>query len=193
MQTGNENSANKRLDAFLDVPGHLYEADGRVLQELASGCKHVLEIGGHLGRSTAAMLAVARHVTSIDWYKGDSMLGAVPAHLQAQNLISAGFVLGAEFTLINDNWVNVLPMLYLDDFDFIFYDAAHCPPDPYEQDFLNIMANYPHIKIAVHDYKLRDPSMAFVVQAVDDFALLTGRDRQGPVYGSSVAWFDPKV
>jgi len=175
------------LDYFLGVPGHLYEVEGRLLQQLAEG-KRVLDIGTHHGRAAAAMAATAKHVRTIDWYQGDSMIGA-PDVDKVKELIypleNVECLFGDWFALL----MCKLTLFAPDTYDMIFYDAAHRPPEPYEKDFLACVADFPGV-IALHDYKPELEEYGLAVAAMDDFAKRTGRTMFGPVAGSSIVWFE---
>jgi len=173
------------LDYFLDVPGHLFETEGRLLQQLAEG-KRVLDIGTHHGRAAAAMAATAKHVRTIDWYQGDSMIGA-PDMDVVKELI---FPLENVECLWGD-WLEWWEQMFnRADYDMIFYDAAHRPPEPYEKDFLALVEDFPDILIALHDHKPNLPEYRLAVEAMNDFAKRTGRTMFGPVAGSSIVWFE---
>jgi predicted O-methyltransferase YrrM len=173
------------LDYFLNVPGHLYETEGRLLQQLAEG-KWVLDIGTHHGRAAAAMAATAKHVRTIDWFRGDSMIGA-PDHNVVKELI---YPLENVQCLFGD-WVEWWQENFVrsGNYNMIFYDAAHRPPEPYEKDFLALVEDFPGI-IALHDYKPKLDEYGLAVAAMDDFAKRTGRTLFGPVAGSSIVWFE---
>jgi predicted O-methyltransferase YrrM len=172
------------LDYFLNVPGHLYTVEGRLLQQLAEG-KRVLDIGTHHGRAAAAMAATAKHVRTIDWYQGDSMIGA-PDVDKVKELI---YPLENVECLWGD-WVEWWEQMFdQSDYDMIFYDAAHRPPEPYEKDFLALVEDFPGA-IALHDYKPKLDEYRLAVEAMDDFAKRTGRTMFGPVAGSSIVWFE---
>jgi hypothetical protein len=173
------------LDYFLSVPGHLYEVEGRSLQQLAKG-KRVLDIGTHHGRAAAAMAATAKHVRTIDWYQGDSMIGA-PDVDKVKELI---YPLENVECLFGD-WVKWWGQIFNQaDYHMIFYDAAHRPPESYEKDFLALVEKFPGV-IALHDYKPKLEEYGLAVSAMDDFAKRTGRTMFGPVAGSSIVWFEP--
>jgi predicted nicotinamide N-methyase len=172
------------LDYFLKVPGHLFETEGRLLQQLAEG-KRVLDIGTHHGRAAAAMAATAREVWTIDWGKGDSMIGAPDRTTKEQSLDGTGIV------IVEADWVNWFQSRFdPDDWDMIFYDAAHRGPEPYEKDFLALVEDFPRLLIALHDHKPNLPEYRLAVEAMNDFAKRTGRTMFGPVAGSSIVWFE---
>jgi predicted O-methyltransferase YrrM len=172
------------LDYFLNVPGHLFETEGRLLQQLAEG-KRVLDIGTHHGRAAAAMAATAKHVDTIDWYQGDSMIGAPDVDVVKELIYPIENVL-----CLWGNWV----AFWQDAFDpancdMIFYDAAHRPPEAYEKEFLALVEDFPGV-IALHDYKPKLEEYGLAVEAMNDFAKRTGRTMFGPVAGSSIVWFE---
>jgi predicted O-methyltransferase YrrM len=172
------------LDYFLNVPGHLFETEGRLLQQLAEG-KSVLDIGTHHGRAAAAMAATAKHVKTIDWYRGDSMIGA-PDEDVVKELI---YPLENVECLWGD-WTKWWEYAFSRaDFSMFFYDAAHRPPEAYEKDFLALVEDFPGV-IALHDYKPKLEEYGLAVAAMDDFAKRTGRTMFGPVAGSSIVWFE---
>lgn len=178
------------LDTYLRVPGHLFIGDAEILQEIMSD-RRVLEMGTHLGRATVAMAATAKHVTTIDWYKGDLQIGAVSYQEAIDNIDEAGAA--HKVDVYNGDWVAILrDGINIDDFDAIFYDAAHTKEDSaYEGTLLEMLLDRPSILVAVHDYKPEEAAMRDVVEAVDRFEKATGRKRQGPMPGSSVVWFEP--
>lgn len=176
-------------NAFLKVPGHLHAVEGAYLQTLAEG-KKVLEIGTHYGKSAVAMAATAHHVTSLDHYRGDSQIGAPILSQTLENVAESG--LGAKISLIVADWSAWLSgPVDLEPFDFLFYDGGHCPPQPYEKDFLEHCLEF-RGGIALHDYgKDYDPSMFFVDLAVDEFQRKTGRPMVAPPFGTSIVYFPP--
>jgi predicted O-methyltransferase YrrM len=175
------------LNYFLNVPGHLYEVEGQLLQQLAAG-RRVLDIGTHHGRAAAAMAATAKHVTTIDWFKGDSMIGAPDVDVVKELIFPLENV-----TCLFGNWVDFmlskLTLFKPGDYDMIFYDAAHRPPEPYEKDFLAMVDGFSGT-IALHDYKPKLEEYGLAVAAMEDFAKKTGRALLGPVAGSSIVWFE---
>jgi len=172
------------LNYFLNVPGHLYEVEGQLLQQLAAG-RRVLDIGTHHGRAAAAMAAPAKHVTTIDWFKGDSMIGA-PDVDRVKELI---FPL-ENVTCLFGNWVDWWKSTFdWFDFDMIFYDAAHRPPEPYEKDFLAMVDGFSGI-VALHDYKPKLEEYGLAVAAMEGFSKKTGRAMLGPLAGSAIVWFE---
>lgn len=175
--------------AFVDIPGHLYFAEGKYLQALAKG-KKVLEIGTHYARSTIAMAATAHHVTSLDHYRGDLQIGAPVLASTLENVSGSG--LGAKISLVVADWTSwIAGPVDLEPFDFLFYDGGHCPPSPYEKDFLDLCLDFTG-GIALHDFgKKNDPSMRFVDEAVNDFQKKTGRPMVAPPHGTSVVYFPP--
>lgn len=60
---------------WTEIQGWLSEAEGGELQMLAAG-KTVLEIGAWKGRSTICLASVAKHVVTVDHFKGDGYTGA---------------------------------------------------------------------------------------------------------------------
>lgn len=188
--------------AFHDVPGMLYIQEGDTLRKLAEG-RHVLEIGPHMGRSTVAMAASARSILSIDTFEGDRMAPPALAENYVRNVANAGangiatHIEGDFFVLNSQGDVN------LTIYDFIFYDANHEPPNPYEKDFFDLVVeeigssasilNYRTIPriIAIHDYKPAEPEFRYVVEAADEFTRLSGAPMQGnqPENGS-VRWWE---
>ena len=168
---------------FLDVPGHLTYFDGLLLQQLAEG-KRILDIGTHHGRAAAAMAATAQEVWTIDWGMGDSMIGAPDQSTKERSLDDTGVV------MVEANWVEWFKCRFdPSDWDMIFYDAAHRPPEPYEKDFLVLVEDFPGI-VALHDYKPKLSEYGDAVRAMDDYAKKTGRTMFGPVAGSSIVWFE---
>ena len=174
------------IDAFLTVPGHLYDSEGRHLQDLAKG-KKVLEIGTHLGRSAVAMAATAFHVTTIDHYRGDAQIGAPSLEEAMENIRSSG--LAGSITQVVADWTKwIAGPVDLQAYDMLFYDGAHTPENAYEKDFLALCEDFRGI-IALHDYKPNEEGMKYVVQATDDFARKTNRPRLLMSAGS-IVWFE---
>jgi len=174
------------IDAFLTVPGHLYDSEGRHLQDLAKG-KKVLEIGTHLGRSAVAMAATAFHVTTIDHYRGDAQIGAPSLEEAMQNIRSSG--LAGSITQVVADWTKwIAGPVDLQAYDMLFYDGAHTFPI-YEKHFLDLCDDFTGL-IAVHDCYKQDPDMVLVTQSIEEFAKRTGRKINKPVHGTSIAWFD---
>lgn len=147
---------------FRNVPGHLYEAEGIYLQEIAAD-KVVLEIGTHHGKSTAALASTAKHVTTLDNYLGDSMIGAPNKSDTISNL--RGY---HNIALLETDWKTW--SLQPDRYDLIFYDGDHTQ----EKEFLSNLTKYPG-DIILHDYKPNEPAFSHIVEAVRWFADLTGR------------------
>ena len=174
------------IDAFLAVPGHLYDSEGRHLQDLAKG-KKVLEIGTHLGRSAVAMAATAFHVTTIDHYRGDAQIGAPSLEEAMGNIRSSG--LAGSITQVVADWTKwIAGPVDLQAYDMLFYDAGHTPKNAYEKDFLALCEDFQGI-IALHDYKPNEEGMKYVVQATDDFARKTNRPGLLMSAGS-IVWFE---
>lgn len=174
-------------ESYKDVPGHLWDQDAKVLQAICRG-RNVLEIGTHRGRSTVAIAAVATAVHTIDWGLGDSMQAQFDLTETWDNIKKAGASDKVQF--YRGDWTTLITTLCpLHRYEVVFYDAAHEPPDAYEEDFLNecLRQGYRGV-IVVHDYKPKDPSMKHVVRAVDKFSETTGRELQLRPQ-SSVAWF----
>jgi hypothetical protein len=175
-------------DAFKSVAGHLLEIEGERLQRLADN-KRVLEFGTHHGRSAVAMAATARQVSTVDHYRGDFQIGAPDIEQTRRGFAGSG--LGHKISLYDCTWQQFVMdnciLSYLspwhDDFDMIFYDAAH----DQEGAFLGFVTDFKGI-IALHDYKPGEAGMEHVVRAVDEFSAVTGRPIAGKV--GSVVWFD---
>lgn len=147
---------------FRKISGHLYEAEGVYLQEVATD-KVVLEVGTHHGRSTAALASTAKHVTTLDNYLGDSMIGAPDKERTELNLESF-----SNITIVKTDWKNW--SLQLDRYGLIFYDGDHSQ----EKEFLKRLLNYSG-DIIIHDYKPNEAAFSPVVEAVQWFANLTSR------------------
>lgn len=177
------------IDAFLSISGHLYPEEGYLLQALAAD-KRVLEIGTHHGRSTVAMAATAISVDTIDNYQGDSQIGAPNLAQTIQGI--ADSKLGHKIDILQVDFVKFLSDCDASQYDFIFYDGPHTPP-VYEKHFLDwvIQSGFKGT-IAIHDYKPAEHEMRYVVESVDDFEKATGLVRQGPLQGTSIAWFNPR-
>jgi len=152
----------------LSVGGWLSPAEGAHLQQLARGLD-VLEIGVWKGRSTACLAETARHVVSIDHFRGDEFTGPANTMRGAWETICR-LELRGRVTLIATDFRKALELLPLERFGFAYYDADHT----YEATAaaLRLLAGIP--RIAVHDYDAA-PNRAGVVQAVDQFASQTGR------------------
>ena len=191
-----------RPDSFLSVPGYLYDVEGYLLAELASG-RDVLEIGAHLGRSSVAMAYSANSVTSIEHFKGDTMLNEIPKEEYHKNIRNAGATRKTElveadfFSLYAEGKINLL------DYSMIFYDGNHQPPLPYERDFFEIiLALYkapriaqderkPQVRIlAVHDVKRQEEAFKHTVEACDWFTQESGVPMQGNAEHGSVRWWE---
>jgi predicted O-methyltransferase YrrM len=176
-------------DTFLNIPGHLLADEGWLLQRLMAG-KKVLEIGTHHAKSTVAMAATAKEVDSIDWYKGDAMIGAPDIRVAEASVKASGF---QNIRLHIGDWTVRAPsMLENGDYDAVFYDAAHAPPDPYEKDFLAWIHSVGFKGlVALHDYKPFEEAFRHTVKAVEDFVQKSGRNMSKPTPGTSIAWFEP--
>lgn len=172
------------IDAFLTVHGHLYDCEGRYLQKLAEG-KKVLEIGTHHGRSAIAMAATACHVTTIDHYQGDGQIGAPSLQEASYNIENSG--LANKITQVVADWTKwIAGPVDLEAYDMVFYDGAHCPPYPYEKDFLALCTDFRGI-VALHDYKPNEAAMQYVVASIDEFSLRT--NRPGTIGAGSIMCF----
>lgn len=193
-------------DAFLSVPGHLYEAEGYLLQRLMEG-KTVLELGTHHGRSAVAMAATAQNVWTIDNYQGDSMIGA-PNWEVTRKVVEEQVVNSTEFKahprlpirLMIGDWTEdwkegrnvVFDSLERGSVDAVFYDAAHAPPHPYEKEFLQMIEDTDFRGlVALHDYKPQELAYKHTVDAIDQYAKRSGRTMFGPEKGTSIVWFEP--
>lgn len=177
-------------DAFLNVPGHLHEAEGYLLQKLMEG-KAVLELGTHHGRSAVAMLATASWVTTIDNYQGDSMIEA-PDWNVTRKCISDSGIAERKTAVIEGDWTERCPQIQSVHFDAVFYDAAHEPPHPHEKEFLQLIegSRFRGL-VALHDYKPQEPAYKHTVYAIDQYAKRSGRTMFGPEKGTSIVWFEP--
>ena len=174
----------EQLDRFVNVPGHLYEEEGRLLQRLAAG-RVALDIGTHHGKSAIAMAATAIQVISIDTYRGDDMISA-PYAAETVSQVSL-WELGYKIQLVAFDWYKFVTsdQIQLIRPNFAFYDAAHSPP-VYEATFLEWVRYSGITLFAVHDYKPLEEPMRHVVAAVDKFEA-SGWKRSGQV-GSIVWW-----
>jgi len=179
----------KGIDAFLDVPGHMYDEECRLLQKLATG-KIVLDIGTHYGRSAVAMAGTALWVDTVDNYQGDAQINPPVMAETLKKIAASG--LGDKIEINQADFMEFLeaygPRLH--DYGMIFYDGPHIPP-VYEKHFLDFVIEFEYRGVvAIHDYKHWDKDMALVVEAVDDFEKKTGRVRNGPLLKQSIVWFD---
>ena len=179
----------KGIDAFLNVPGHVYDEECRLLQKLAAG-KIVLDIGTHYGRSAVAMAGTALRVDTVDNYQGDVQINPPVMAETLTKIASSG--LDDKIEIHRADFMEFLEAscAALNDYGMIFYDGPHLPP-VYEKHFLDFVSEFGYRGIiAIHDYKHWDNTMAYVVEAVDDFEKKTGRVRNGPMPGTSIVWFD---
>lgn len=183
-------------DSFLSVPGYLYPQEGYLLAELASA-RDVLEIGAHYGRSSVAMAYSANSITSIEHFKGDSMLGEIPKdeyykHIQNSGASHKTKLVEADFfQLVKDGTIQ------LTDFDMFFYDGNHEPPEPYELHFFELiyaameLSKDPKPRIvSCHDVKPAEPAFKWVVEAAEFFTAVVGVPMQGNAEHGSVRWWE---
>lgn len=176
-------------ESYLNVPGHLFDIEAEALQELASG-KRVLEIGTHYGRSTVAMAYSAASVTTVEWFKGDSQIGAPDKAKTLEYLRETGAF--AKTKLVDADFFASAKSGFLDlrKFDFFFYDGPHLPP-LYEQQFFEMLLQRPGpYTVAIHDYKPHDPEFAPLVAAAKWFTEQTGTKMQGDQSHGSVRWWE---
>jgi predicted O-methyltransferase YrrM len=105
-----------------DVPSSVTYQECAVLDQLATGCEHVLEVGSWLGRSTIILANAAAHVTAVDWHQGDfhSGPGGTEERFRA-NLVRYGVLNVEVFIGRIEEVAPVLPS----DYDGVFIDAAH--------------------------------------------------------------------
>lgn len=177
----------EHLNAFHSVSGHLYEAEGHLLQRLATG-KRVLDIGTHHGRSAVALAGTAESVVTVDNYLADIQIQAPDFATTAWNISACG--LGHKIRIYREDCFSFIRREGLKNFDMVFYDGPHIPP-AWEKTFLEfaLETGYDGL-IAIHDYKGWDPDMSYVVEAVDWYEKESGRIRIGPVHGQSIVWFE---
>ena len=164
--------------------------DLAVLVELARG-RDVLEIGTWRGRSALEMARVARHVWVVDTFTGDQYTEAI----YGEQLTLPDFVGNArerqllhKLTVIASRWEDVLPLLDLSPFRFVFADADHSR-DATKRLGRELLARLPdRVPVAFHDYGWIPECTA----AVDDLAARFGRPvaRVGDIIGilGSVTW-----
>lgn len=153
----------------MDQPqGWLSAAEANELQRLAAGLT-VLEIGVWKGRSTVSLAAVAAHVISVDWFRGDGFTGPANTLPECwQNLIDHQ-VLDRVQLCVGD-FRTVIPQLKLDNVGLVFYDADHtyaATRDAFEA--LLAAGLTARVPIAVHDYEPDSPLWDGVVCAVQDY------------------------
>jgi hypothetical protein len=163
------------LRPWESISGHMYDCECELLAELARG-KRALEIGTHHGRSAAAIASSALSVVTIDTYEGDAQIGPPSLEVTTKNLSPF-----ANVRIVVGDWreIAIVP----DDYDFIFYDGCHAE----EGEFLALLHGF-RGTIALHDYKPGEPGMSHVVEAVDEFALATGREKI--IGAGSIVWFE---
>lgn len=182
-------TVDQSINAFLDIPGHIYDEECRLLQKLAAG-KTVLDIGTHYGRSAVAMAGTAKKVDTVDNYRGDAQINAPVMAETITKIAVSG--LNDKIEIYRADFMEFLQDCgpWLHEYEMIFYDGPHVPPE-YEKHFLDfvIESRYRGL-VAVHDYKHWDKEMSYVVEAVDDFEKKTGRIRNGPLLKQSIVWFD---
>lgn len=159
---------------FQTVEGWLAPHEGRELQRLAKD-KRVLEIGTWKGKSAIAMAETAKHVTTIDHFKGDgytngkSTFEEVICNLTAHNaLLKVGVVKG--------DFKEILPRLNAKDFGLIYYDADHTGASTeFALNWIKDNADLPNTDVAVHDYANDYPHYRDAYAAITRFAQSIGR------------------
>ncbi len=105
---------------YVPLPGFMPTKELEELVALAAG-KVVLEVGCWKGRTAHAMAQTAKHVVTIDHYRGDSYAG--PAFTLPEtwhNLRKQ-----SNIVMIAGSFEKVLPTLNLRAFDILFYDGDH--------------------------------------------------------------------
>lgn len=152
-----------------EIRGWLSEAEGMKLQELAHG-KEVLEFGCWRGKSAVCMAEVAKHVTTVDHFKGDPHAGRrvkmADAMVTMQELAKASSSIPDKISIFNTTFIYAVRRLRIEAYDFYYYDADHS----YEatKAALEILAPLGR-PMAFHDYDGKgEPSFAGVQQAVDE-------------------------
>jgi predicted O-methyltransferase YrrM len=158
---------------LLHVPTAMSPGEVFHLAELATD-RFVLEIGSWYGHSTFAMASVAKHVTSIDWHRGDSNAGFEDTTVEYfQHMRNCG--LGPDkITTIIGLSDDILPLWKPQPlFDLAFIDGYHA----YSQVLKDAWMVYPLMKhggiVAFHDYGrfiAAEEGNRGVGHAVDDFA-----------------------
>lgn len=127
-------------------------AETKVLVELAHRAR-VLEIGNQYGYSTIVMARVAKVVHSVDWHRGDKLLGWTQGETLPVlwgNLAKAG--VREKVVLHVGSTEAVLPLLRPGWFTFAFHDGYHAT-DAVIADAMNIRPLLrPDAPIAFHDY-----------------------------------------
>lgn len=154
--------------------GWLSDPEATELQRLAAGLT-VLEIGVWKGRSTVALAAVAAHVISVDWFRGDAFTGQANTLPEAwQNLIDH-HVLDRVQLCVGD-FRTVIPQLRLNNVGLVFYDADHTYAAT-QSAFAALFAAglTSRVPIAVHDYEPDSAVWDGVVCAVQDHCTAHGK------------------
>lgn len=194
-----------RADSFVDIPGLLYEHEGYILQELASG-RNVLEIGAYMGRSSIALAYSANRVTSVEHFNGDTMADRVLSMNYHRHVLNSGasgktaLIEADFFEIYGQGKINLLA------YDMWWYDANHAPPLPYELDFFKIILDLykaprmpqnerkPQVRIlAVHDFKEAETAFTATVEACKWFTQESGVPMQGGPEHGSVRWWELEI
>ncbi len=164
------------------IRGWLFQGEPEELERLASG-KTVLEVGAYCGKATVVMANVAKHVFTIDDFRGapgsdhnpDSggVCGDRGTTLQQtffDNLERFG--VRQKVTPIVAPLETALPTMRLNGVDMVFYDADHSYVSTYHGGRFLFQNMSPTATIAFHDYADTDPG---VIQAVNRLSRETGR------------------
>lgn len=166
-----------RCPQLLQVPTAMTPGEVFHLVQLAVD-KNVLEIGAWKGHSTIAMATVAKHVTSIDWHKGDGNAGFDDTTIEYFNYLlycSMGPDKVTSLVALSDD---ILPMMKpAPVYDLAFIDGFHA----YSQVLKDAEMVFPLMKpggiVSFHDYGrfvMAEEGMRGVGHAVDDFAKAHG-------------------
>lgn len=135
---------------WLDIDGWLTREEGDALRLLAVGAD-VLELGSYKGRSTVAMAEVARHVTAVDWHRGDAGCGRANT-LQAfiANMLAHGVADQVSAIVCRVDQAEFPPA----SFDLAFIDDDHEGDAPLVATRLALRCVRPGGVIAWHDWNV---------------------------------------
>lgn len=160
------------------VGGWIHSVEYDALVELATD-RRVLEIGTWQGLSTGALAQRAKHVTTIDWFKGDRYTARY-SQTKPETLVNRLYAglrnngVEDQVTLIVADFRNILPLLNPLDFDLLFYDGDHGgEPTQVAMDWALGMSA--QSTVCVHDYKPNNPIMDGLRAAVDTFTSRANR------------------
>ena len=140
--------------------GRLSDDEALELRRLATG-KLVLELGSWKGRSTVAMTATAEKIWAVDRFTGDEGTGREWVFPEFWSAVMA-YAPGKVIPCVGE-FADVLPMLSVDQFGFVFIDGDHS----HEQTIAILRHVVPRVHVgvlvAMHDWSTEYPGVISAV------------------------------